>query len=340
MTYTIIGGDKKEYGPISSEDIRQWISEGRLNGQTLAKSVADSGWRTLASYPEFADVLGAGAPPPTIGALPSTPPAFPPHAAGTVDLERDYELDIGGCITRGWTLVTGNMGVLFVGTLIYFGIQFAASMLGNIPLIGPLFSLANFVVSGALMGGTLFLFIRVIRGQPGQPGDVFAGFSSAFGHLFLTVLITTLVMGACLIPFFIVLGMKVAPIISQLPQLQASLKAGTPPSPETIDLIKSVIFGSLPVLLVCMLPITYIGVCWKFALALVMDKQMDFWTAMKTSWKMVNKHWFQVFGVILLIDLLNLAGVVLCCLPVLFTFPVGLAALMYAYETIFGSRNT
>ena len=110
MTYTIIGGDKKEYGPISSEDIRQWISEGRLNGQTLAKSVADSGWRTLASYPEFADVLGAGAPPPTIGALPSTPPAFPPHAAGTVDLERDYELDIGGCITRGWTLVTGNMG--------------------------------------------------------------------------------------------------------------------------------------------------------------------------------------------------------------------------------------
>src|ERR1700722_18827480 len=102
MTYTIIGGDKKEYGPISSEDIRQWISEGRLNGQTLAKSVADSGWRTLASYPEFADVLGASAPPPTIGPLTAAPPL--PSAPGTVDLERDYELDIGGCVSQGWTL--------------------------------------------------------------------------------------------------------------------------------------------------------------------------------------------------------------------------------------------
>ena len=31
--YTIIGGDTKEYGPISADDVRQWISEGRLNAQ-------------------------------------------------------------------------------------------------------------------------------------------------------------------------------------------------------------------------------------------------------------------------------------------------------------------
>ena len=50
-TYTIIGGDNKEYGPISGEDIRQWIAEGRLNSQTPIKSDTDTTWRTLGSLP-------------------------------------------------------------------------------------------------------------------------------------------------------------------------------------------------------------------------------------------------------------------------------------------------
>ena len=30
-TYTIIGGDQKEYGPVTGDDLRQWMAEGRLN---------------------------------------------------------------------------------------------------------------------------------------------------------------------------------------------------------------------------------------------------------------------------------------------------------------------
>jgi len=51
--YTIIGGDKKEYGPVSSEDMRQWIAEGRLDGNTLARSENDTEWRPLSTFPEF-----------------------------------------------------------------------------------------------------------------------------------------------------------------------------------------------------------------------------------------------------------------------------------------------
>jgi len=29
--FIIIGGDNKEYGPVSEADVRLWISEGRLN---------------------------------------------------------------------------------------------------------------------------------------------------------------------------------------------------------------------------------------------------------------------------------------------------------------------
>ena len=186
-TYFIIGGDKKEYGPISASDVRQWIAEGRLNAQSLAKAEGEAAWSALGTIPEFAGMFGAGAPP-TI----APPTASFSTAASTDFLDRDYELDMAGCISQGWGLVKDNMGVLFVATLIWFGIQFAASMLGNIPLIGPMFSIANFVISGPLMGGLLYLFIRVIRREPAQVGDVFLGFSQAFGQLFLATLVQAL----------------------------------------------------------------------------------------------------------------------------------------------------
>ncbi|MGH7991618.1 MAG: DUF4339 domain-containing protein, partial [Limisphaerales bacterium] len=66
--YIIIGGDQKEYGPITGNDVRKWIAEGRLNAQSLMKAESDAEFRPLSAFPEFADVFGiaqqAGAPPP------------------------------------------------------------------------------------------------------------------------------------------------------------------------------------------------------------------------------------------------------------------------------------
>ena len=55
--YTIIGGDKKEYGPVSTEEMRQWIAEGRLDGNTQARSDNDTEWRPLSTFPEFSLLL-------------------------------------------------------------------------------------------------------------------------------------------------------------------------------------------------------------------------------------------------------------------------------------------
>src|SRR5256885_7127512 len=51
--YRILGADRKEYGPVSADDIRVWIREGRANGQTLACSEGGA-WQPLSSFPEFA----------------------------------------------------------------------------------------------------------------------------------------------------------------------------------------------------------------------------------------------------------------------------------------------
>jgi hypothetical protein len=72
--YYIQGADQKEYGPVSADQLRQWISENRLNRFSPARADGESLWKTLGDFPEFANVLGAGASP-TAAAPPSTPPA-------------------------------------------------------------------------------------------------------------------------------------------------------------------------------------------------------------------------------------------------------------------------
>ena len=75
--YTIIGGDSKQYGPITGDDLRKWISEGRLNAQSLAKAESDAEFRTLATFPEFADVFGIA------GQVSGTPPPLSSAAIGS-----------------------------------------------------------------------------------------------------------------------------------------------------------------------------------------------------------------------------------------------------------------
>ena len=67
-TYTIIGGDQKEYSLVTADDLRKWITDGRLNAQSLAKEEHDTEWRPLSAFPEFADVLAAGSTPPPLTA--------------------------------------------------------------------------------------------------------------------------------------------------------------------------------------------------------------------------------------------------------------------------------
>jgi len=64
--YKIIGGDSRTYGPISVEQLRQWIAEGRANAQTLAQVEGAADWKPLGMYPEFAGRFRAPDAPPSL----------------------------------------------------------------------------------------------------------------------------------------------------------------------------------------------------------------------------------------------------------------------------------
>jgi prepilin-type processing-associated H-X9-DG protein len=77
--FKLLGADQKEYGPVSAEQIRQWIAQGRANGQTRAQPADSTDWKPLAEIPEFSDALQAaaspgGRPPSATGSPPSPPP--------------------------------------------------------------------------------------------------------------------------------------------------------------------------------------------------------------------------------------------------------------------------
>jgi predicted Ser/Thr protein kinase len=84
------------------------------------------------------------------------------------------------------------------------------------------------------------------------------------------------------------------------------------------------------------LPGIYLLIAWMFTLPLVMDKQLDFWSAMELSRKVVTKHWFKFFGFGIVMMLLTFAGVLALVVGVFVMSPLILGALMYAYEDVFG----
>jgi TM2 domain-containing membrane protein YozV len=80
--YKIIGADGREYGPVTTEQLRQWIREGRANAQTKAQAEGGTDWRTLADFPELRASLGISAdtPPPLSPPVQSPAAARPPGA--------------------------------------------------------------------------------------------------------------------------------------------------------------------------------------------------------------------------------------------------------------------
>src|SRR5438552_17927879 len=124
--YKIIGADRKEYGPVTSDQINTWILEGRANGQTLVQAAGSAEWRALSSFPEFAAVLAAKSPaPPLVGSA-------DPDVIANAALARGVEVNIGVCLNRGWRLLLRDRALLVGASLILLMFLFG---LGPLPVL-------------------------------------------------------------------------------------------------------------------------------------------------------------------------------------------------------------
>lgn len=88
--------------------------------------------------------------------------------------------------------------------------------------------------------------------------------------------------------------------------------------------------------ILCILPGIYLAVGYVFALPLAIDKRMEFWTAMEVSRRVVNRHWWSIFGYAIVAFLISCLGIIACLVGMFVALPVALAGLMYLYEDLFG----
>ncbi|MBI5387572.1 MAG: DUF4190 domain-containing protein [Verrucomicrobia bacterium] len=113
MNYKVIGTDRKEYGPISGDQVRQWIAERRLNALSLGQAEGSGEWKPLSMTLEFQGALSNVAPPPEIAALP-LPASIYPRTNGMAVLGLVMGImtvTFGGCCCYGFPF--NILGVIF-----------------------------------------------------------------------------------------------------------------------------------------------------------------------------------------------------------------------------------
>jgi len=318
--FSIIGADGKEYGPVAVERIREWIAGGRANLQTQARRASETDWRTLGDFSEFSP------PPfePSGSSAAFVPPPVPATNAGGITLDlsrvnartyaneliaRARPLDPTACISQSIKLWTSNFWPLIGATTVSLVM---ATALSAIPLLG---TLATLFLTGVFYGGLFYYYLGKMRGQPREFGDIFAGFSKAFGPLALcnaiVTLLTMLIAAVFIVPWVVGLIWR--------------YRDGIPSFPDV-----PVIVG----IAVCTLPLLYISVAWAFSFVLVIDKGLSPWTALEVSRRVVSKQWFRVAATLVLGWLLAALGLIGFFIGIFLTLPLAVGAILYAYEDL------
>ncbi len=85
MNYKIIGHDGKTYGPADADQIRLWITQGRVDRRTAAWPEGATDWTFLGLLPEFEAAFG-GTPPPISTIRPPVPPPIKTNPFATWSL--------------------------------------------------------------------------------------------------------------------------------------------------------------------------------------------------------------------------------------------------------------
>ena len=325
--YKIIGGDKKEYGPVTAEDLRHWIVEGRLSGQSLVQAEGIGEWKALSEFPEFTEALREQAgQPPLSGA---TPPPARTAAWSAEVLARQPNVQIGRCLGQSWDLLTANLGLLFGATflvwLVTLGCQF-------VPIIG---GVINWLIYGVLYGGLYLIILNRIRGRPASIGDVFAGFSFGFAQLmlagFLCKLLATIGLWCCLV--LPGLYLTVAWIFS-VPLVADKRLEFWSAMELSRKMVTRVWFESFGLLLLAFLPVILMFIFVQIRISSAVYPVIQ---EMVSSGPPDFSH---LRDIMMQIAKLSIPLTLLLKLVLLLNLPFALGALMYAYEGLFGTRST
>jgi len=368
--YRIIGGDGREYGPVSAAQVEQWIAQKRANGGTQIKAEGAAVWSSLAALPEFAAAFTARVTPPPLPDLPSpepvvdaaapaspvaptdesspsdsttaasTPPRRDPAEAARACVGRDYRLSVFDTLSRGWDIMAGKFLLTVCGTT---AVVLISVFVSAIPYVG---AAASLLLPLVFIAGVYSMMLRVSRGESAGFPDAFAGFGRAFKSLIVLSVAATFVLR-----LFALIGL--GPLLWQLHRngflansdlLQIAL--GGDPFSElfSLFLLKGAhpdfasLAGPIAAMPLLLIPFLYLSVSWIFAPMLVIDRGLGPFEALELSRKVAGRHWFRLFFLNLAFLPLFFAGALCFIVGIFVVLALNLASFVAAYETAYADK--
>ena len=151
--YRIIGADGNQYGPISADQLRQWIAEGRANAQTKVLAEGTMDWKPLSEFPEFFPSTTA----------PGATPLPPSPAPGIPTMQ-----PLGG---YGYSGAADQVTVPAIGLMVVSILQ---------ALLGAFMLVLN------LIGASIFAMSQAAQNQPFA--SLFSGTLGIINHILIILL--------------------------------------------------------------------------------------------------------------------------------------------------------
>jgi hypothetical protein len=239
-----------------------------------------------------------------------------PYQAPNADVQRVDEPDLGGSIeatlagqgqlaigaTMGeaWERTNGSKAIIFGGFLLTYAVLLALQyVVGLVVPMAPedgTFDLPTFAT------GSLASLAVTFLGYPMFAGVFLAGARHAAG-----------------------LPIRFADLFSQYQRL---------PTFMLVSVLQVLLITVGFVLLV--LPGLYLSVAYLLAFPLVADRGMGAWEAMETSRKLVTKHWFTVFFLLLLVGVLTGLSAIFLLIPLVWTLPWTILCMGIVYRNLAG----
>lgn len=218
------------------------------------------------------------------------------------------------CLSDGWEMLKGFYGSSLGIMIIAFLIILVSSCLPFAPLVPPI-----------ICGIYLCMFAAMQR-QPFSTSTLFKGFEF-FGPSFLAFLVLSIPLG--------LLGGVLQIGITILEKSEDAKKSANIASEEDLQSLFysfDFIFGMLFLIYFASL---VIGTLTAFVYPLIVDRKLKTGAALKLSFRAVMGNFFGVVGLMLLGQVILIAGVMLCYVGALFVAPVIFAAWAVAYRRVF-----
>jgi len=231
-------------------------------------------------------------------------PAFDAKACAADLIARAKPLDIGSCLSRGWTFYTSDFWPILGVTLLAYLIMSAVPA-------GGLFAM------GLGMAGLYYYYLGKMRGQTRQLPDIFVGLSRMTGPL----IIGNLAMVGLILAIYLA-ALLLGAVLFLLAYVLLSHAAGA--------LVISLLLTGLA----CFIAAVYVTITLSFMFPLIIDKNLAWRDAMTVSRRVIHAQFWRYLGLKLALWMLSLAGLMLLIVGVYFVIPLMIAAIAHAYEDL------